>query len=219
VSAVDVKRYIERAALVDDYFRPDAVLPYGLVVAEVKAAINTTYDFLCDVNTFLVERGYGRLEDLLLGNSFAGVLSEVLVKNLADHSATLVRNIRIGGHPDLIPVGLYPDDTVLRGAEGIEVKASKQSGGWQGHNPEAGWLMVFRYMVDTKTEPVEARAPMQFVEVLAARLEEADWSFSGRSGASRRTITASINRDGMAKLRANPVYRHPDYAVAARRRT
>ncbi len=213
-----MKRYIERATLVEEYFRPEAILPYDLTVAEVKAAINATYDFLRDVNTFLVERGYGRLEDLLLGNSFAGVLSEVLVKNLADFSATLVRNVRIGGHPDLIPVGLYPDNTVLRGTEGIEVKASKQGGGWQGHNPEAGWLMVFRYTVDTRTEPVEAREPTQFVEVLAARLEEADWNFSGRSGASRRTITASINQNGMTKLRANPVYRHPDYAVGARRR-
>jgi len=56
------------------------------------------------------------------------------------------------------------------------------------------------------------------VEVLAARLEETDWNFSGRSETSRRTITASINQDGMTKLRANPVYRHPNYAIGRRRR-
>jgi hypothetical protein len=203
--------------LVESYFNTDTGLPYGLTVAEVRAAINAVYDLLHDVNTFMVGRGYGRLEDLLLGNAFAGLLSEVLVKSLADHSAALVRNTYVGGHPDLILPGAHPNDATLKATEGIEIKASKQKGGWQGHNPEEGWVMVFRYTIDTRTMPIEDRKPTEVVEVLAAQLEMSDWSFSGRSETSRRTITASINRYGMQKLRANPIYRDPSHAVDKRR--
>jgi len=211
-------RFIQRPIVLEEHFNDGAALPYGLTVAEVKQAVHGTYDFLHAINTFLVERRYGRLEDILLGNSFAGVLSETLVKNLSDASDTLTRNRKVGGHPDLILPGRYPGDSVLRGEDGIEVKASKTKGGWQGHNPERGWVMIFRYVVDTVTEPVEDRHPTEFVEVLAAELAEEDWSFSGRTGNSRRTITASINVRGTAKLRNNAVFRNPQYVVGARRR-
>lgn len=211
-------QYTQRPLLIQEYFNSNAELPYGLTIEEVKTTINAAYDFLHEINIFLIERGYSRLEDFLLGNTFAGVLSEILVKNLSNCSVAMVRNNRVGGYPDLIPCGVYPDDSILQGTEGIEIKVSKQRGGWQGHNPEAGWLMIYRYIMDTETLPVENRAPTKIVEVLAAKLELKDWNFSGRKGASRRTITASINRQGMKKLRSNPIYRHPDYAVGTRRR-
>jgi len=210
-------KFIQRPIVPEEFFNERAALPYSLTVGEIRQALHGTYDFFHAINTFLVERRYGRLEDILLGNSFAGVLSETLVKNLSDASHTLTRNRKVGGHPDLILPGRYPGDSVLRGEDGIEVKASKTKGGWQGHNPERGWVIIFRYVVDTVTDPVEDRCPTEFVEVLAAELEEEDWSFSGRTGTSRRTITASINAQGTAKLRNNPVFRNPAYAVGAKR--
>jgi hypothetical protein len=164
------------------------------------------YSLLNLVNVTLVSKGHDRLEEFLLTNAFAGFISEALVKSLSEASDTLVRNKKTGGHPDLIPKGKYRADSVLMG-EGIEVKASLQKGGWQGHNPEKGWLMVFQYSIDIETEPKENRNPTEFVQVLAAELSDDDWSFSGRKGKSRRTITASINRQGMEKLRKNPIYR------------
>jgi len=209
-------RHIERPQLTDEYFNALAVLPYGLTVEEIEGAINETYDFFHAVNTFLVGRVYDRLEDTLLGNSFAGLLSEVLVKSVAKNCEELVRNRHVGGYPDLIVRGKYPGDVVLRGQEGIEIKASKQSGGWQGHNAEQGWIMIFRYVVDTTTAPIANRQPTQIVEVMAANLTLADWSFSGRSETSRRTITASINAVGTTKLRNNAIYRDPRYNVTLR---
>lgn len=199
-------RYIERPNLTRRGFNLHAKLPYGLTVKEIKAAINGVHDFLHGVNNFLVAKGYGRLEELMLKNAFAGFLSEIIVKNLADNSRTLVRNIKVGGYPDLIPKNCYAGDSVLRG-RGIEVKASKQKGGWQGHNPEKGWIMVFRYEIDDETEPVQSRNPTEIAEVMAAELDKDDWSFSGRRGASRRTITASIVKSGMERLRSNRIYR------------
>ncbi len=207
------KPYITRPSIQPEFIQPEAILPYGLTVDEVLQAMDATYNFLHDMNSFLIGKGYRRIEDMLLGNSFAGILSEIVVQNLERVSKTLERNTQVGGFPDLLPVGVYGSPAVLRGAQGIEVKASKQSGGWQGHNPEKGWYIIFRYIVDTETMPDEERHPMEFVQVLAAELDESDWSFSGRRGGSRRTITASMNQKGVAKLRANPVYQNPEFVV------
>ncbi len=198
--------YLNVPQLNDRDFFPDAKLAYGLRVEQVKVAMTSFYSLLNLLNTTLVGKGYDRLEEFLLTNAFAGFISEALVKSLSEASDTLTRNRKTGGHPDLIPRGKYPSDSVLMG-KGIEVKASLQKGGWQGHNPEKGWLTVFQYSLDIETDPKENRKPTEFVQVLAAKLNLDDWSFSGRKGKSRRTITASINRQGMGKLRSNPIYR------------
>jgi hypothetical protein len=203
--------YIRRPTLHEQGFRHNAELPFGLTVAEVRQALDDVYSFLHDINTFLVSRGYDRLEETILGNSLSGFISELVVRNIGKVSKTLARNAKIGGHPDLIPRGRYMDDAVLHAKQGIEIKTSIQSGGWQGHNPEKSWIMVVQYSVDVLTEPVEDRRPIEILKVMAAELVEADWSFSGRAGASRRTPTASILRAGTTKLHANAVYEHPNY--------
>ncbi|MGH9863484.1 MAG: hypothetical protein ACRD35_08680 [Candidatus Acidiferrales bacterium] len=204
-------------ALPEEWFNLRAILPYGLKVAQVKAAMRDALEFLYKTNSFLLAEGYKRLEDFMPGNAFSGLVSEVLVQAIPKHCPHLTKNLRVGGHPDLIPKGHYRGDTILRGDEGVDIKSSKQAGGWQGHNPEEGWVMVFRCQVDTGTEPTRSRKSFQFVEVLAARLTRRDWSFSGRRETSRRTITASMKREAVERLRSNCLYRNPAYAV--RRRT
>lgn len=205
------KPYILRPTLYEQGFRADAKLPFGLRVREVAQALEQVYDFLHDLNAFLVDRGYDRLEETILSNSLSGFISELVVRNLGRSSKTLARNAKIGGHPDLIPRGEYADDAVLHASRGIEVKTSIQSGGWQGHNPERSWVMVVQYSVDVSTMPVEERRPIEILKVMVAELEESDWSFSGRVGASRRTPTASILKTGTVKLHANAIYEHPHY--------
>jgi len=51
--------------------------------------------------------------------------------------------------------------------------------------------------------------PFAFREVLGARVAKQDWSFAGRKGESRRTITASITRSGYEKMRQNWIYTSP----------
>src|SRR3990170_534845 len=137
----------------------------------------------------------------------SGILSEFLVKNLGRVSQTLEANMKVGGHPDLLPKGHYSSNLVLKGDEGIEVKTSIQKGGWQGHNPEDCWLMIFRYAVGE--QKTGESVPMTFIEILCAKLKKSDWSFSGRKGSSRRTPTASITTSGVRKLRKNFLYRLP----------
>jgi hypothetical protein len=204
-------RFTDRPNLHPKGFNHDITLPYGLRVAEVRAAIEDIYDFLHNVNRFLTERGWDRLEETLLAATFSGVISEMVVQSTSKQSASLIKNQHHNGRPDLVPRGHYPNDAALRGEEGVEVKASRYASGWQGHNIESGWIMICQYQVDIQSQPVENREPTKFVRVLIARLDDADWSFSGRREGSRRTITASILRSGTEKLLANPVYLDPTY--------
>jgi len=182
-----------------------------MTVAELEMAVVETYRLFHGINDFLEKGGFRPLEELLLGNSLSGIISEFLVKNISRTSAALEANLKVGGHPDLLPKGHYSSNLVLKGDEGVEVKCSIQRGGWQGHNPEACWLMVFRYVIGSQgnSDPL----PLTFLEILCAELEASDWSFSGRKGASRRTPTASITASGVEKLRSNFIYRLPRVGI------
>jgi hypothetical protein len=197
------------------YVNRRASLPHGLRVDEVEKAVAETYRLLHGLNDYLVGAGFLSLEELLLGNSLSGIISEFLVKNIGRASTTLEANLKVGGHPDLLPKGHYASNLVLKGDAGIEVKSSIQAGGWQGHNPEDCWLMVFRYAVGEQKNGT--KLPLTFVEILCAEVKQSDWSFSGRKGASRRTPTASITASGVEKLRRNFLYRLPDIGVGAHR--
>jgi len=193
------------------YVNGKVLLPYGLKVDEVENAVAETYRLFHGLNSFLAKSGFQSLEEMLLGNSLSGLISEFLVKNIAEASATLVANRKVGGHPDLLPEGCYMSSLVLKGDEGIEVKCSVQKGGWQGHNPENCWLMVFRYVVGKQSDGTIE--PLTFAEILCAELTKSDWSFSDRKGTSRRTPTASITKDGVEKLRKGFLYRLPGIGV------
>jgi hypothetical protein len=197
------------------YINERVELPYGLTVQEVEQAVAETYRLFHGLNDYLVQNGFLPLEELLLGNSLSGIVSEFLVKNIARASAALEANLKVGGHPDLLPKGHYSSNLVLKGDEGIEVKSSVQKGGWQGHNPEDCWLMVFRYAIVEQGN--NESVPLTFVEILCAHLTKSDWSFSGRKGTSRRTPTASITTTGVEKLRSHFLYRLPGVGVGRHR--
>ena len=94
-------------------------LAYGLKVEEVEKAVAETYRLFHGVNDYLIGPGFRPLEELLLGNSISGILSEFLVKNIARCSRSLVTNLKVGGYPDLLPKGHYSSNLVLKGDEGI----------------------------------------------------------------------------------------------------
>jgi len=89
------------------------------------------------------------------------------------------------------------------------VKGSRYAKGWQGHNPEAVWLMVFSFDANSSNDikkGIPAR-PFRFAGIFIALLALEDWTYSGRSPTSRRTITATVNATGMEKMQANWVYK------------
>ena len=144
--------------------------------------------------------------------NFSSLVGELMVATIPRYCSGMVKNQYHNGYPDLLPANVFPNDAVQRGDQGIEVKASRYPKRWQGHNAEAGWRLVFVFDSNRSSDAGKGQAPypFRFVQVLGANLAHDDWSFSGRAGASRRTITASVRASGYAKMAANPIYRVPD---------
>lgn len=190
------------------WLNPVCRLPYNLEVEHIFQAMNDFVDFLGFFNQQLHIKNYPRLETFLMPAGFSSLVGEFMNITIPRYCHSLVKNRFHNGHPDLIPRGVFPDDAVQYSHEGIEIKGSRRASGWQGHNPEAVWLMVFRFDSNTANETIKQilPRPFRFKAIYAAQLEQDDWNFSGRSETSRRTITASVNRSGVEKMRANWVY-------------
>ena len=85
------------------------------------------------------------------------------------------------------------------------MKATKGRGAVDTHGAREAWLLIFRYRVDSETEPAMDRSPTRFVEVLLGHLTKEDFRRNERGELGTRT--ASPNRSGMQKLRSNWIYR------------
>lgn len=198
------------------FFNPDTELPYGVTPDEVREAIKGFYDFYDDLNRFLMREDHGRIETVLrANNALSDFIGNAATEELANCTDALIVNQKPDGFPDMLPTNndeyAAQDFEVHHGEHGIETKCSKSNGGWQAHNNEEAWFIVFRYERGDPEDEIEDMAPIRFVQILAANLNEDDWSHSGRSGDSRRTITSSIIKSGMDKLRSNPIYEDPEY--------
>jgi hypothetical protein len=190
-------------------FNPKTNLPYVLKVDHIRQSMQEFLDFLGFINQQLNTKSLPRLETFLMTANFSSLVGEFMNMSIPKYCKTLVKNKYHNGHPDLLPAGVFPNDSVLHGEEGIEIKGSRHSSGWQGHNPENVWLMVFVFDSNTSHDGFTGiiPRPFRFVEVLGAAIIIDDWNFSGRSETSRRTITASVTRRGYDKMAANWIYR------------
>lgn len=189
-------------------FNPDVVLPHGLESDHVAKAMQDFLDFLGYINNTLYENDMQRLEGIAMPANFSSLVGEFLHARIPKYCDLLAQNTYHNGHPDLVPEGMYSKNAVQYGDHGVEVNASRYASGWQGHNVEECWLMVFYYASNRPSDPERGTDPFpfEFKGVYVAELEEEDWSFSGRSGESRRTITASVLASGRDKMKANYLY-------------
>jgi hypothetical protein len=190
-------------------FNPTVVMPYGLTTAHIAGAMTDFLNFLRLVNTRLHAEKIPRLESIMMSANFSSLVGEFMNAGIPKFCKTLVKNKHFNGHPDMIPAGMFPNDKAQHATEGIEIKASRYDKGWQGHNAEDTWLMVFIYESNRTTDYEANPKPFQFLGVVGERLIKNDWLFSGRSDTSRRTITASVKPSGYAKMAANWIYKVP----------
>lgn len=187
-------------------FNPSANYPFELRQQDFQMAMQDVYDFFYDVNSYLVRKGLQQLDDMLRPAIMSGVLSDMLTGSLAKHSRALTINRYFNGHPDLIVQGLYAGNAVKAGVEGVEIKATKKSGGAvDTHGARDQWMCVFVYDLDTETEPSVDRRPMSFTEVYLAHVSVSDFRKNPRSELGTRTAT--LHKEGIQKLRQNWVYR------------
>jgi hypothetical protein len=186
-------------------FNPKAELPYSLRLKDFELAMQDVYDFLFDVNQLLQARGLKRMDDMLRPAAMSGMISDMMTASLARHSRALVENGYFNGHPDLIVRGRYANNKTRAGEQGVEIKSTRKKGGAvDTHGARDQWMCVFVYEVDSQTEPAEARAAMRFNEVYLAHVSESDFRRNARSELGTRTAT--LDRAGIQKLRANWIY-------------
>jgi hypothetical protein len=189
-------------------FYATAELPFELRLRDFEMAMQDVYDFYFDVNRLLLEKGLHRMDDMLRPAAMSGMLSDMLTASMAKHSRTLVENRHFNGHPDLIVQGRYPQNSVRAGEHGIEIKSTRKPGGAvDTHGARDQWMAVFVYKTDHITEPAVQREPMRFTEVYLGRVTVTDFRRNPRGELGTRTAT--LDRAGIRKLRANWIYRSP----------
>lgn len=197
---------IKRNAVCVARFNRRARLPYELRAQDFQMAMQDIYDFLYDVNAHLTGRGLQRLDDMLRPAILSGVLSDMLTASLAKHSRVLRENQCHNGHPDLLVQGVYPNNAVKAGTEGVEIKTTRKAGGAvDTHGAREQWMCVFVYRVDTESEPAIEREPMTFTEVYLGHVTIEDFRRNPRSELGTRTAT--LHKEGIRKLRESWVYR------------
>jgi len=180
-------------------------LPYQLRIADFQMAMQDIYDFFFDVNTYLLENGLQRLDDMLRPANLSGTLSDMLTDAVAKHSRTLIPNLYHNGHPDLIVRDRYPNNMVKAG-EGVEIKSTRRPGGAvDTHGARNQTLCTFVYEVDNdRSKAAHDRDPLMFREAYIAHVSEADFRRNPRSELGTRTAT--LDAAGIARYRESWVY-------------
>jgi hypothetical protein len=110
-------------------FNPAAMLPYGLTIRHIHQAMTDFVEFLGFINRQLYTKEIPRFEMLLMPANFSSVVGEFMSTSIPKYCLTLAKNRYHNGHPDLIPVGRFPQNAVQHAAEGIEIKSSPMGAG------------------------------------------------------------------------------------------
>lgn len=196
----------------------EAALPFELRISDIENAMQDVYDFFHDVNSMLLAKGLDRLDDMTRPAAMSGMISDMITGSLARFSRSLVPNTHFNGHPDLVVRGRYPNNAVAEGTDGVEIKSTRKEGGAvDTHGARAQWMCVFVYEVDIETEPASDRRPMQFTEVYLGQVVEDDFRRNKRN-TDKGTRTATLHKDGIAKLRGSWVYKTESMAQKERAR-
>lgn len=187
-------------------FNHDLDLPFELRLMDFDSAMQDVYDFFYDVNSHLVGKGLERLDDMLRPAILSGVLSDMVTASLARHSRALTENRFFNGHPDLVVRGFYANNSIKSGERGVEIKTTRKRGGAvDTHGARDQWMCIFVYTVDNETEPAMNRQPLTFTEVYLGHVTIEDFRRNPRSELGTRTAT--LHREGIAKLRHNWLYK------------
>ncbi|HFL7940783.1 TPA: hypothetical protein ACG5DM_003862 [Pseudomonas putida] len=197
-------------------FNQNIELPYDLRLIDFEHAMQDVYDFFADVNTTLAGKGLQRMDDMTRPAIMSGFISDMITATLAKSSRTLVENNYFNGHPDLVVRGIYENDSVKSGSEGVEIKSTRKEGGAvDTHGARAQWMCVFVYEIDNVSQPVRERFPMQFTEVYLSYVTVDDFRRNERGELGTRTAT--LHAEGVKKLRQGWVYKAPSHGLKAKR--
>ena len=188
--------------LKDRFLKPHVPLPEGLTLPELQIAVDLTQDVIHRMNTQMRLEIGTSLQDLVQGNNFSGLVSNILTN--AMDQCTLFKHNHHQQYPDLKNANSL----------GLEIKTTINIGkGGESHNGHSGWHLIacFQFLPS---------ADIEFVHIMVAEInshqhEESDWSYTGSKvnaeTGSRRTETYSTNLYGTTKLRDGSVYLNPEF--------
>lgn len=187
------------------YFRLGVPLPDGLTYEDLEKTLNLTQLVIHRINRNMIAEGGVSLKDLIQGNNFSGLVSNIL-SNSFDTCSPYKHNHH-QRYPDLICT------TANNGTgEGLEIKTTVNIGkGGESHNGHSGWHVIACYNFLENGD-------IQFVHVMFAWLNDhlhqlADWKYLGsrvnEDTGSRRTETYITTASGNTKLRDGSVYLDP----------
>lgn len=191
-------------------------LPYDVNVTHIQQAIQIVYSILDDMSRPLVARGIGRVEDFMLGNSLSGMISELLVQQLARMTG-MKRNVLVGGFPDLLPAW-FPTNEYQDATEGIETKTTIQPRKLEAHHQFVSDFLLFQYFADVPDSlrvPVGERWPIEFYGVVFGHVADKSWwnqVSTGKTG--RKTQNTTLKAQYLEPLlRRGTLFRHPDQDI------
>lgn len=189
------------------FFREDVPLPPGLTYEQLGATLNLTQLIVHRLNRNMIAEGGKALQELIQGNNFSGLVSNVLTDSF--DRCTSYKHNHHQRYPDLVAAG--PRGSV---ANGLEVKTTMNVGkGGESHNGHDGWHVIACYNFLRNGD-------IRFVHVMFAVLNNhrhataPDWNYTGSrvnaTTGSRRTETFSTNAVGTTKLRDGSAYLDAD---------
>jgi transcriptional regulator with XRE-family HTH domain len=182
------------------HFRRAVPLPGALTFDMLEAALNRTQEVFFLINRNMLAEVGRPLQDLIQGNNFSGLVSNVFSDAMDGH--TVFKHNHAQRYPDLV---------CAKTGEGLEVKATIQIGkGGESHNGHSGWHTVICF----------ASTPqgIEFLHVMFAVLRghneaKPDWKYVGsrvnEDTGSRRTETYNTTLTGTTKLRDGSAFLDP----------
>ena len=109
--------------------------------------------------------------------------------------------------------GVYSNDSVKAGTEGIEIKTTRKAGGAvDTRGARNQWLAVFVYNIDNTTQPARERKAMTFTEIYLGQVTIEDFRRNPRGELGTRTAT--LHREGILKLRPKLDLQRSDYTFS-----
>lgn len=197
------------------FFISRAVLPPGLNIQHIEAALNETHRVVRLINVSL-KRVSGRpLSSYIQGNNFSGIVSNILCDSFS--RLTPYKHNHDQRYPDLIC------KADRKGAVGLEVKSTIRPGkGGESHNGHSGWHVIACFNLNKDSGDV-CFVHVMFADLIGHEKPDADWKYVGskvnENTGSQRTETYTTTSIGTAKLRHGTAYLDTNAVNIARWRT
>jgi transcriptional regulator with XRE-family HTH domain len=191
----------------EGFFRRAVPLPGGLTYKALAAAMNRTQEVFWMINKNMVAEVGRPLHELVQGNNFSGLVSNVFSDAMDQHTS-----FKHNDHQR------YPDLICEKTGVGLEVKATIQVGkGGESHNGHSGWHTIVCFEI---TDQGIEFLHVMFGELIGHQEENADWNYVGskvnEETGSRRTETYNTNLFGLTKLRDGSAFLNSEKIIYKR---